>query len=220
MANYNKAIGGVGSGAMIGGSISPGWGHAIGGVIGGITGLFGGDSEEEIRKKRKAERDRKINEALIQARARTENYRAEANQRTQGMIRQAQQDVARRAAASGRVGDIESSSLPIISKIGELGNEAQSSLTRQQNELEDRYQQALLESEMDFQARPIEPDTLDTLMGLGSSYLQQSNYDKYLEAMKGENSGVQNGSVKGLRSWQPTTYQQKKPYNFNDVQTW
>ncbi len=42
MANWGGGLSGAASGAQLGGSIMPGWGHAIGGAIGGIAGLFGG----------------------------------------------------------------------------------------------------------------------------------------------------------------------------------
>jgi len=41
------AIGGAGQGAAIGTSIMPGWGTAIGAVVGGIGGLLSGGGEDE-----------------------------------------------------------------------------------------------------------------------------------------------------------------------------
>lgn len=42
MANWGGILGGAASGAQLGGSIVPGWGHAIGGIAGALGGLFGG----------------------------------------------------------------------------------------------------------------------------------------------------------------------------------
>lgn len=42
MANWGGMAGGAASGAQLGGSIVPGWGHAIGGIAGALGGLFSG----------------------------------------------------------------------------------------------------------------------------------------------------------------------------------
>lgn len=48
----NGTLQGAASGAMLGGSIVPGWGHAVGAVVGGIAGLFGGKSRKKRLMKR------------------------------------------------------------------------------------------------------------------------------------------------------------------------
>ena len=44
MASINNALSGASTGASIGGSVLPGWGHAIGAGLGSLAGLFGSDS--------------------------------------------------------------------------------------------------------------------------------------------------------------------------------
>ena len=56
MANWESGLSGAASGAAAGSAILPGWGTAIGGVIGGITGLFGSSSSKKKKKKNKLSR--------------------------------------------------------------------------------------------------------------------------------------------------------------------
>ena len=50
MEKQNRIIGGATSGAQIGNSIYPGWGGAIGGILGAGAGWYSGASDEEQKK--------------------------------------------------------------------------------------------------------------------------------------------------------------------------
>lgn len=66
-SNLSNTLSAAGAGATLGGSIVPGWGHAVGAVVGGIAGIFGG-----------AHRKRKLMRRIKAARelaGRTNNYK-------------------------------------------------------------------------------------------------------------------------------------------------
>ncbi len=68
----SSALTGAATGAMIGGSILPGWGHLVGGVIGGAVGWLTGGGEAEESKK--AEEEAKKAEEAAEFRRKMTDY--------------------------------------------------------------------------------------------------------------------------------------------------
>jgi len=63
MAKVTGALSGAAGGALIGSQILPGWGTAIGGLAGGLLGLFGGGEQEEAAAAEQAMAQAQLEEA-------------------------------------------------------------------------------------------------------------------------------------------------------------
>ena len=173
MADFGQFLQGASGGAGLGATI-PGlgpYGAIAGGVIGGVTSLFG-ESPEDKRKRRKNE--------LIQA---IQSYRQNAlregsqtiSKLTQGQVASARQAGARRAASMG-AGDASAYIAPAETKAEVQGGRAIGDLTSRINE---QTNQALLGVENDWADRPEEPGVSDYILGLGETALKiKSGLDK------------------------------------------
>jgi hypothetical protein len=175
-------------------------------LVGGVLSSLFGKSEEDIRRER-----------IAQARKQNEQYRQMAANRvaqlksggikdisgeTATQLGRAQSDIGRRAAATGRAGDTEAMMLPVTSNINEAGGKRMEDTLQyydtQAANVQSQFDKNAMDIESDAAARPIEVSPMEQIAGYASSALKQSNYDKYLDAMRGIN-GNSNGGIKRFR---------------------
>jgi hypothetical protein len=158
---FQGGAGGAGIGFGIGGPIGAGIGFGVG-ALG--TALFGGDSPEQQREKRKADYLKVLanlrQQELTQA-------TAAINQQTTGQMSNVRQAAARRFASMGR-GDAEAAINPAVSGVADIGSRTLENTTQGINR---SFDQAQIDAEAGYANRPIEPSLTDTLLELGNASL-------------------------------------------------
>jgi hypothetical protein len=193
MPDASYILGNTAKGAAMGSAFGlPG--TIIGGVIGGLSSLFGNSPEEE-RAARKKELLAQIAAYRQASLARAQQLKTggikDISKETATQLAMSQSDIARRMAASGRVGDTEGMLLPVTSKINEQGgNRLESAIKSYDtgiNDINTQFDNAALSAESDYAARPIEPTLADQLMGIGSQYLTYKQNQDYIDAYKNKN---------------------------------
>jgi hypothetical protein len=171
MGDFGEATGGAVSGATTGMVFGGPVGAAIGGGLGFLGGLFGGDSEEETRQKRKKELIANLLKARTEAIKRQHLLQA-------GQAGYSRQAAAERAAAGGRTGgDAEAMILPAEGRaIQTIGDDT--------IKLEQSYDNMLYNVESDFADRPIPPSPWDYIKEGGKAFAQEKLNENYINALK------------------------------------
>ena len=175
------ALGGAETGASIG-SIIPGIGTAIGAgigaVVGAIPGLFG-ESEEEIRAKRKNELLKQIAAIRAQAIRTGITQLADVTTRQAANVRQA---AAQRAASLGRTGQAESFIAP-----GEQATMAGGSAAAREymTDVNKRFAPYEVGAEEQYANRPIQPNISDYLQRIGATAMRYKQNEDWLKAISG-----------------------------------
>jgi hypothetical protein len=177
MPSNNQIFQGAAGGAAIGGSFLGPWGAAGGAVIGGLgTALFGGDSPEQQREKRKADYLKVLaglrQKELVDA-------TAAISKQTTGQMSNVRQAAARRFASMGRT-DAEAAINPAVSGVADIGSRTLENTTQGINR---SFDQAQIDAEAGYANRPIEPSLTDTLLELGNASLNFKGTQDRAKAM-------------------------------------
>lgn len=174
--------GSAAQGAAIGSMFGPGPGTLIGGAIGGFVGLLGsifggGESPEEIMKRRKIEAQKAVAAAYAKK-------RADLATDTKSTIARAEQGAARRALSTGRsatAGDIAGATGQVYAEGG-----------RALRGLQEAEAEQLASIEAGYAARPIEEDMplSDVLMSLGSSVANFAMLNKQVQTLDAQKAAA------------------------------
>ena len=174
------------SGALVG-SVVPGVGTLVGGAIGGFVGLLGsifggGESPEEIMKRRKIEAQKAVAKAYAMK-------RAELAKETRSTVARAEQGATRRALSTGRsatAGDVAAATGQVYSEGGKALRDLQAAEAEQMASIEAGYA-----------ARPIEEDMplSDVIQSLGASAANIALINRQIQAVDAQKTAADNVQI-------------------------
>jgi len=173
--------------------MDPGTAMLISGGVSALGNAIGGQQNSMLMAMRKQQLLDKISilrqAQLAQAEQLKQKGIQDISTDTAGRIAQSQADIARRAAASGRVGDVEANMLPAVAKISESGNRSLKDAIQAYDtsimNIGNKWDETAFGVENDWAGRPLNSGMGDDLMEIGAQYFQYRQQEEALKQQKG-----------------------------------
>jgi hypothetical protein len=200
MADFSDVTSGAVGGAMAGTAIAPGIGTAIGAGVGLLGSLFGKSADQQ-RQESLSNTFNLINslKAEVERRRMSEVNSGVRNLGRYGksLVAGAGTGAAERMASMGRGGETASAILPAEQNAAATANQSMAGYVQgvnsQYNQEQNSLDNSMLGAQMQYNNAPISPSAGQTLLTLGggiSKYMQNRNYIDALKNYTADNSGT------------------------------